>query len=97
MTPFSACWSCSRAPTTGFRAAADRVDADLSKLLDGIDLLAQGGRFRLVVMPGRTRISAALQARLAASRTEVVEGPSTIDSIAERTQLPRLHIVATAP
>ena len=71
------------------------VDADLSMLLDGIDLLAQGRRFRLVVMPGRTRISAALQARLAASRTEVVEGPSTIDSIARSVHnCHGLHIVA---
>ena len=71
------------------------VDADLSTLLDGIDLLAQGRRFRLVVMPGRTPISAALQARLAASRTEVVEGPSTIDSIARSVHnCHGLHIVA---
>ena len=71
------------------------VDADLSTLLDGIDMLAQGRRFRLMVMPGRTPISAALQARLAASRTEVVEGPSTIDSIARSVHnCHGLHIVA---
>jgi CHAT domain len=71
------------------------VDADLRTLLDGIDLLAQGRRFRLVVMTGRTPISAALQARLAASRTEVVEGPSTIDSIGRSVQnCHGLHIVA---
>jgi hypothetical protein len=71
------------------------VDADLSKLLDGVDLLAQGRRFRLVVMPGRTPISDALQARLAASQTEVIKGPSTIDSIARSVHdCHGLHIVA---
>ena len=71
------------------------VDADLSTLLDGIDPLTQGRRFRLVVMPGRTGISDALQKRLAASGTEVVEGPSTIDSIARTVHdCHGLHIVA---
>ena len=66
------------------------VDADLSTLLDGIDLLTQGRRFRLVVMPGRTGISAALQERLAESGTEGRRG--TVDDRldrAERARLPR--------
>jgi hypothetical protein len=71
------------------------VDADLSTLLDGIDPLTQGRRFQLVVMPGRTGVSDALQKRLAASGTKVVEGPSTIDSIARNVHdCHGLHIVA---
>ena len=71
------------------------VDADLSTLLDGVDLLAQGRGFRLAVMPGRTPISDVLQARLAASQIEVVKGPSTIDSIARSVHdCHGLHIVA---
>lgn len=71
------------------------VEADLSTLLDGIDPLTQGQRFRLVVMPGRTGISEALQKRLAASGTKVVEGPSTIGSIARNVHdCHGLHIIA---
>ena len=71
------------------------VNADLSTLLDGLDLLAQGRRFRLVLMPGRTGLSDALRKRLAASGTEVVEGPSTIESIARSARdCHGLHIVA---
>ena len=71
------------------------VEADLSTLLDGIDPLTHGQRFRLVVMPGRTGISDALQERLATSGTKVIEGPSTIDSIARNVHdCHGLHIVA---
>ena len=71
------------------------VEADLSTLLDGIGPLTQGRRFRLVVMPGRTGISDALQKRLTASETEVVEGPSTIESIARSLHdCHGLHLVA---
>jgi len=71
------------------------VHADLSTLLDGIDLLAQGRRFQFVVMPGRTGLSAALQKRLAESGTKIVEGPSKIDSIARNVHdCHGLHIVA---
>jgi CHAT domain-containing protein len=71
------------------------VEADLSTLLDGIGPLTQGRRFRLVVMPGRTGISDALQKRLTASETQVVEGPSTIESIARGLHdCHGLHLVA---
>jgi CHAT domain/PBS lyase HEAT-like repeat len=71
------------------------VDADLSTLLDGIGPLMQGRRFQLVVMPGRTGISAALQKRLAESGTKVVEGPSSIDAIARSVHdCHGLHLVA---
>ena len=71
------------------------VDADLSTLLDGIGPLVQGRRFHLVVMPGRTGISAALQKRLAEFRTKVVEGPSSIDAIARNVHdCHGLHLVA---
>jgi len=71
------------------------VEADLSSLLDGIDALAEGRRFRLVVMPGRTRISDALRKRLASSGIEVVEGSSTIDSISRSLHdCHGLHLVA---
>src|SRR5262245_32579064 len=70
------------------------VEADLSMLLDGIGPLAQGRRFRLVVIPGR-RLSEGLQERLAVSQTEVVTGRSTFDSINRTVQKCHgLHIVA---
>jgi hypothetical protein len=71
------------------------VDADLSTLLDGIGPLMQGRRFQLVVMPGRTGMSAALHKRLAESGTKVVEGPSSIDAIARSVRdCHGLHLVA---
>jgi CHAT domain-containing protein len=71
------------------------VEADLSSLLDGIDALAEGRRFRLVVMPGRTGISDALRKRLASSGIDVVEGSSTIDSISRSLHdCHGLHLVA---
>ena len=64
------------------------VDADLSTLLDGIDPLTQGRRFRLVVMPGRTGISDALQEAPRGVRNQGRRG--TVDDRLDRPERARL-------
>ena len=67
-----------------------KVEREVESLLQALDDLRQAGRFRITVMPGRTRLSPDLRGRLDAAGVEVAEGPTTPENILRR--LPDCHV-----
>ncbi len=70
------------------------VEQEVDNLLTALGGLQRGGQLRLTLMPGRTGLSAALQARLRQAGATIREGSTTLDSLLhELSTLPGYHIL----